>query len=745
MSYRSAVFLVPLLIAAVSGCGGAMAGGKEAGGPPAAAAAAVAPSLVRVEYTLRYDKGEEPRGAGLAHGGGGGMRLPFGMMAGSVLMEERPLELEGFLVSPTQVVTTDPMIHPRFIEGVAVRQGDEVVKAKVASYPKGQNAVLLELEHPLKGGKPLVFNAKAKPPYLAITYEESDGTWTINVEGYAPGVAVDEKGRRFASAPLQSLVTDEAGTAVALAMNARFDSADNPAGSPLAWPACTADEMAGIMADLEKRCHQGLVRVTLHFRSPKKEAGGRYRGHPGEESATENHIIGIVLDGGRILVLANLKPKVTARLEKIVVHPAAGEPVEAKFAGSLLDYGCFLATLEKPLAGALALSAMPILDARFTALPAPEIRLQGENRVAYYDHRRIIDYDIGWRRQVYPRVTEEKDEALFLFDPQGALLAAPVAHREKVSAAAGRYGSRESAKLTPVAYLRTVLADLAKNVDPQNAPLSEADEQRLAWLGVELQALNRDLARESKVAELTRDGETGAVVSYVYPESPAAQAGIEPGWILLRLRAEGQPKPLEVELGEDEADRGPFPWDRLDEVQEQYLDRIPHPWPSAENVFTRALTDVGFGKKVQAEFFHDGKLATKDFVVAASPPHYDSAPRYKAASLGLTVRDLTYEVRRYFQRAPEDPGVIISKIEPGSKASVAGFKPYEMITHVNDKPIANIKDLENAIPKEGEIRLSVKRMNQGRVVKINMSAPTPAPAEPPARRPGKVPAELEEQ
>jgi len=742
MASRSFLVTGLLLSLAASGCGGAMAGGKEAGGPAAAAAAAVAPSLVRVEYTLRYDKGDEPRSPGLVHGGGRGCRMPFVMVAGSLIMQERPLELEGFLVSPTQVVTTDLMIHPRFIEGVAVRQGDEVVKARVASYPKGQNAVILELEHPLKGGKPLVFNAKAKPPYLAITYEESDGTWTIDVKGYAPGVAVDEKGRRFASAPLQSLIADEAGTPVALAMNERFDSADNPAGSPLAWPACTADEMAGIMADLEKRCHQGLVRVTLYFRSPKKEAGGRYRGHPDEESATENHVIGIVLDGGRILVLADLKPKVTARLEKIVVHPAAGEPVEAKFAGSLLDYGCFLATPEKPLAGALALSAMPILDARFLALPAPEIRLQGENRVAYYDHRRLIDYEIGWRRQVYPVLAAEKD--VFLFDPQGALLAAPVAQREKVSAVE-RDGSRENVRLTPVAYLRTVLEDLAKSVDPQNAPLSEADEQRLAWLGVELQALNRDLARENKVAELTRDGETGAVVSYVYPESPAAKAGIEAGWILLRLRAEGQPKPLEVELGEDEADRGPFPWDRLDEVQEQYLDRIPHPWPSAENAFTRALTDVGFGKKVQAEFFHDGKLVTKDFVVTASPPYYGSAPRYKAASLGLTVRDLTYEVRRYFQKTPEDPGVIISKIEPGSKASVAGFKPYEMITHVNDKPILNVGDFEKAIPKEGEIRLSVKRMNQGRVVKINMSAPTPAPAEAPARRPGKVPAELEEQ
>jgi len=733
MSYRSPVLVALLLIAAASGCGGTLAGGKDAGG---AAAAAVAPSLVRVEYALRYDKGEEPRAGGVTRGG-----CPVGRRSGlaaeSAVKEERPLELEGFLVSPTQVVTTDPMIHPRFLEGVAVRQGDEVVKARFAAYAKAENAVILELERPLKAAKPLAFHPKAKPPYLAMIYEETGGTWTIDVQGYAPGLAMDEKGRRFCSAPLQSLITDEDGAAVALAMNARFDSEDNPAGSPLAWPAYTADEMARVMADLEARCNQGLVRVTLHFRSPKKEAGGRLHGRGDEESATENHVVGILLDGGRVLVLANLKPKVTARLEKVVVHLFTGDPVEAKFAASLLDYGCFLATLEKPMAGAIAFSPMPVLDARSRALPAAETRLQGENRVAYYDHRRIINYEVGWRHQVYPEVAG-RDEGLFLFDPQGALLAAPVAHREKVSAE-GRYASREDVKLTPAAYLRTVLADLAKNVDPQNVPLTEAEEQRLAWLGVELQGLNRDLARENKVSAFTRDGETGAIVSYVYPDSPASKAGIEPGWILLRLRAEGQPKPLEVEVGEDAADRGPFPWDRLDELQEQYFERIPPPWPSAENPFTRALTDLGFGKKVQAECFHDGKAVTKGFVVTASPPHYDSAPRHKAAALGLTVRNLTYEVRRYFQKAENDPGVIVSRIEPGSKASVAGIKPFEMITHVNDKPIASIRDFEKAIPKEGEIRLSVKRMNQGRVVKINMSAPTPAPAEGPARRPAARP------
>ena len=98
-------------------------------------------------------------------------------------------------------------------------------------------------------------------------------------------------------------------------------------------------------------------------------------------------------------------------------------------------------------------------------------------------------------------------------------------------------------------------------------------------------------------------------MSYVYPDSPAAKAGVEPGWILLRLQIEGQPKPLEVQA--EETAGMAFPWQRLDRVPEEEFDRIPTPWPSAESRMARTLTDLGFGKKFKAEFFHDGKVISR--------------------------------------------------------------------------------------------------------------------------------------
>jgi S1-C subfamily serine protease len=57
-------------------------------------------------------------------------------------------------------------------------------------------------------------------------------------------------------------------------------------------------------------------------------------------------------------------------------------------------------------------------------------------------------------------------------------------------------------------------------------------------------------------------------------------------------------------------------------------------------------------------------------------------------------------------------------VEAGGRASVAGVKPYEIITHINDQPVNGVKDLEQATSGSGELRLSIKRMAKGRIVTI---------------------------
>jgi S1-C subfamily serine protease len=68
------------------------------------------------------------------------------------------------------------------------------------------------------------------------------------------------------------------------------------------------------------------------------------------------------------------------------------------------------------------------------------------------------------------------------------------------------------------------------------------------------------------------------------------------------------------------------------------------------------------------------------------------------------------------------------------------MKPYELITHVNDKPISNVKEFEQQVSgATGELSFSVRRPTTGKVVKIRLDkadtqpASGPAPASPPLR------------
>jgi serine protease Do len=703
-----------------------------------AVAEAVSPSLVRVEYTLQYDKAEAPLAVGWAERCPTCGRYHANPDFDQLIKEERPLEAAGFLVAPTKVLTRDLAMHPRFIKSIMVRFGDQMIEAHPAAYAKDHIAVLLDLAKPLDGARPLDFAAGVQPPYLAVSYARKDGVWTAAVQPFTPKAEMAPGGRRMLSVPPSSLICDESGKPVAITMKDELPLDDSWKGSPLTWPAITADEMKSLLAAEEKQADRAVVRVALSFRSPKK-GGGRDMWEftdDSDSSRTEQNVAGVLIGEKRVLVLFEAKPKITARLTKIVVHPAEGQPVPAKFAGSLKDYGGFIAELESPLPGALALSDESLLELPRKLLLAGDIVFQGEKRVSYFNHVRVSALEEKWRQRLFPS-TAGGDRSLwsfFLFDPAMRLVALPIRHREPITMGDERWQRSEWSVLLPAVYLKEMMADLPKHVDAANVPLSDQDENRLAWMGVALQGLDKELARANNVSDQTRDGETGAMVSYVYPDSPAADAGIEPGYILLRLDVQGEPKPLEVRA--EGAPGSSFPWEMLDEASESDLEHVPPPWLSAENTLTRALTDLGFGRRYIAELFHDGKIIRKELAIVESPPHYESAPRIKSQELGLTVRDMTYEVRRYFQKEPKDPGIVVSKVEPGGKAAVAGIRPFEVITHVNDSPVQNVKDFEKLIAGQTELRLAVKRLTQGRIVRIKMSGSTTKKSEDAGSEPG---------
>lgn len=719
-----------------SGASGSSASAENKSQQSLAIAQAVLPSLVRVEYTVQFDKGDAPEAAGWSQRCPSCGQFHGNTSAESLVTEDRPMEIAGFLVEPHTVITSDPIIHPRFIKSIAVRQGDAQSAAKLKGILKDRSGLVLTLDEPLKGAQPLVFDANLKGPYSAVTYSQGSADWVVRVEPAGGAVMVTTSDRKYLAAPSFSLITDGAGKAVGLCMSDRMPMDGSWKGSPDSWPMYSAEEMEALRTKLTSTIDRGLAQVTLTFRSPRatseESAMMRYRrGGGDDDDATVRHANGVLVDDNTVLVLIDLKPKQTARLEKIRVQ-VAGDSTDAKFERTLKDYGGLVAKLDKPIPGALkAADTTNVHALRDVVLPTAEVLLQGDKRTMYLTHRRIPGYTVGYKRQHNPDLPVARDESLFLFTENGELAVLPIARRQKGDSG-DRYSAYRDSSANPtlVGYLWPAIAgDAAEFADASNVPLSETQESRVAWLGVELQPLSPDLARENGVSDQTSDGETGALVTYVYPDSPAAKAGVVVGQIFLRLHSLDVPKPIDI-IGEyggygEQA----YPWDRFDELPEEYFERIPRPWPAVENALTRSLTDLGFGKKVELEIATEGKVERKAFDVVEGPTTFDTVSKFKFEPLGITVRDLTYEVRRYFQIPEGDPGIIIGKIEIGSRASTSGLKPYELITHVNDQPVKTIQEFEAKAKDQSSLRLSIKRMNKARQVNLALGGETsPKPA-----------------
>lgn len=678
----------------------------------------ISPSLVRVEYQLQFDKGDSPSGVvGDEQRSERGRR---GALA-ALVEEERPAETSGFVTAPDEVVTFTPEIHPRFVKSIRVTFRGESIPAQISAHAQDTWAIRLKLEKPLADAKPLVFPAKAGKPRYLVHYYRNNAQWGVHLTGFPSDTMNFESGRSIRPLDSTGLVISETGEALGLAFdNLPLDTSWQ--GSPAKWNWVTESDMQSRLGDLRRVLEKSVLHVRLSFRSPKGAGRQMMRGDRDEDDSdkgTERDVLGVVLPGNKLLILEELKPRTTARLERILAI-VDGKPVQARFVASLKDFGALVAEGEANLGPGITIADGDLAKHLDVLMLRADILMQGENRVDYLRPGRIGGMKLGPKGRYYPDLLDDAERVAWIFTPGKELVSIPVERRDAVTGRRDRSdgGRSDPARPTHAQVLAKVVAQLPAGADPANVPVSDVEENRLAWFGVELQPLTRELARANGVSDQTRDGRSGALVTYVHPDSPAGKAGIAAGSILLRLRVPGQPLPVEVLLEEDPMRAGPFPWDRLDQIGEQFFDRIPSPWSPAENTFTRALTDLGFGTRFVAEFFVDGKSLSREFEVLPGPTHYESSPRFKSESLGLTVRDLTYDVRRYLQRPVGEPGVVVGKVEPGGKASVAGVKPYELITHINDQPVQNVGDFETLAAKGGELKLSVKRMTKGRIVTV---------------------------
>ena len=196
--------------------------------------------------------------------------------------------------------------------------------------------------------------------------------------------------------------------------------------------------------------------------------------------------------------------------------------------------------------------------------------------------------------------------------------------------------------------------------------LKEFGEARRGWLGVKIQSISEDIAESLGVPD-----NTGALVSGVTPDSPAAKAGFESGDVILKF-------------------------DGKDVTTMRGLPRIVAQTPIGKAVDVEVLRQ-GAKKMLQVAV---GRLDEVDDKVELSgdKPKQEDKPATTSV-LGLTLVPLTDEMRSKAGLDPKIKGVLVVDIDPGSPAAQKNIKAGDIIVEAQQEPVETPDDVSKSVDR----------------------------------------------
>jgi hypothetical protein len=302
-----------------------------------------------------------------------------------------------------------------------------------------------------------------------------------------------------------------------------------------------------------------------------------------------------------------------------------------------------------------------------------------------------------------------------------------------VGSAARRYGSRSEVRAFDAAEMSAMLGNLPANYDEHIRHLSKDEQKRRVWLGVEYTSPDKEMVKQLDLRAPTRDGRIGLVVNRIYPGSPAARLGLAEGDVLLSLTVPGAPWPIELSADDSGGTDTPdFEEADIPKEFEAMGYQMPRrrPWPSRENYLTRMLADISTGTTVKLGYIHDGQRQEREFTIEQAPRDMLSAAKYKDEKLGLTVKDVTYEVRAALRLEPNEPAVVVTKVDEGTPAALARINTYELIRAIDGESVPDVNAFQKLITaaqqqNKESVRLTVEWMGKTRLADLKFDAAGP--------------------
>lgn len=196
----------------------------------------------------------------------------------------------------------------------------------------------------------------------------------------------------------------------------------------------------------------------------------------------------------------------------------------------------------------------------------------------------------------------------------------------------------------------------------ETPPVKEEKKQPVgeAWLGVFSQPLTDELA---EYWDLKADG--GLVVSTVVPQSPAAAAGLQAGDVITEFNN----TPIRAKLDRDVLG------------------------------FTKLVREAGPGKPVAVKYLRNGQPAEATCTLMERPRSARDAEEFEESILGLTVREITTDVRIALNLSPDVQGVIVRKVKSGSPAQAGKMGPSVIVMAIGNQKVTNLEEYKAAIEK----------------------------------------------
>lgn len=208
------------------------------------------------------------------------------------------------------------------------------------------------------------------------------------------------------------------------------------------------------------------------------------------------------------------------------------------------------------------------------------------------------------------------------------------------------------------------------------AQLKTSGKVLRGWLGVYIQKVTPDIAQS-----LSLPTAKGALVAQVLKDGPARSAGIERGDVIVEFNGQAISDSRELPL---------------------LVGRTP------------------IGSAATVKLLRHGK--TEEVKVTITPSHEEEVAlastsaehgRPAGAPLGLSVKDLDSGLAKQLGLGDQS-GVVISSVEPGSRAEQAGLVPRDIILEVNHETIKDVNSYRHAIEASIKTKMILLLIKRGR-------------------------------